>query len=161
MYMRARLDKAKHSDGKVKHMVVVSEEAVRKMDSEHTGVDKAVWLVDFQGKDYGLGQARDGAKTAIGVIGIFQNNYPEALGRAFFIDAPGIFQMLWRLVVPFIDPVTKRKFVFINRKQNLDLMLDYFEPDQLEEEFGGTNTFKFDFDNWKAQHEAAMAVDAD
>ena len=44
--------------------------------------------------------------------------------RCFFIDAPSIFGLLWAALSPFIDPVTKKKIVFIKSadfKKKMDL----------------------------------------
>ena len=36
------------------------------------------------------------------------------LGTLWMYESPGIFWALWKMVSPFIDPVTKKKVIFIN-----------------------------------------------
>lgn len=46
---------------------------------------------------------------------IFQNHFPERAKRIIVLDAPIVFNALWRVLKSFIDPVTRPKFVFLSR----------------------------------------------
>ena len=46
---------------------------------------------------------------------IFQNHFPERAKRIIVLDAPAVFNALWKVLRPFIDPVTRPKFVFLSR----------------------------------------------
>lgn len=39
-----------------------------------------------------------------------QNYYPERLGRFFFINTPMVFMIFWKIIRPWLDPVTAEKF---------------------------------------------------
>eukprot|EP00930_Biecheleria_cincta_P002335 TRINITY_DN103343_c0_g1_i1.p1 TRINITY_DN103343_c0_g1~~TRINITY_DN103343_c0_g1_i1.p1 ORF type:complete len:377 (-),score=67.59 TRINITY_DN103343_c0_g1_i1:395-1483(-) len=41
--------------------------------------------------------------------------YPERLGQILMCNAPSIFSMFWRVVSPYIDPVTFQKIRFVRR----------------------------------------------
>lgn len=41
------------------------------------------------------------------------NHYPERLGLFFVVDAPRIFNTLWRVVNQMVDPITKSKVRFV------------------------------------------------
>ncbi|PXF48612.1 CRAL-TRIO domain-containing protein T23G5.2 [Gracilariopsis chorda] len=48
---------------------------------------------------------------------IFQNHFPERAKRIVIIDAPNAFAILWRMLSPFIESVTREKFMFLSRSQ--------------------------------------------
>ncbi|EDQ87653.1 uncharacterized protein MONBRDRAFT_27060 [Monosiga brevicollis MX1] len=73
-------------------------------------------------------------------IRIDQSYFPERLECFFFINAPWIFQPLWAIVRPWLDPVTKRKFHVLGSNYQSTL-LKYIDADQLPAEYGGTANF--------------------
>ena len=44
---------------------------------------------------------------------LLQNQYPERLAQLWFLNAPGIFWGLWKMVSPFIDAGTREKISFV------------------------------------------------
>jgi len=156
VYLRPSLDLTEHSETKVKGLVTVVEDACERCESKTSGVEKTVWLVDFSKTDKrenAAGKMKDGITTAVEIVKLFQNHYPERLGRAFLIFAPAMFQMVWKVLSPFIDPVTHRKVIFIKKQSDMPEMLDYFWPDQLEEQFGGSVKERLQYEDWKAWHD--------
>jgi hypothetical protein len=51
------------------------------------------------------------------VLNILQNHYPERLGLALILNVPWLVNMFFKLIQPFIDPVTRNKMKF-NPKVN-------------------------------------------
>ncbi|XP_047072954.1 phosphatidylinositol transfer protein 3-like isoform X1 [Lolium rigidum] len=97
------------------------------------GQEKFASVVDLKG----FGYANYDIRAMLEALDIMQNNYPERLGRVFLIHVPYVFMAAWKMVYPFIDDITKKKFVFVADK-NLDATLrDAIEESQLPEEFGG------------------------
>ncbi|KAM0886541.1 hypothetical protein ACQ4PT_029640 [Festuca glaucescens] len=97
------------------------------------GQEKFASVVDLKG----FGYANYDIRAMLEALDIMQNNYPERLGRVFLIHVPYVFMAAWKMVYPFIDDNTKKKFVFVADK-NLDATLrDAIEESQLPEEFGG------------------------
>merc|ERR1711871_1004187 len=68
-------------------------------------------------------------------VACFQNNFPERLGTAIVCPANMLFRVLYRIVSPFLDPVTRRKVVPLADASGLG---EYIAPDQLEVRLGGT-----------------------
>ncbi|KAK7432389.1 Phosphatidylinositol transfer protein (PITP) [Neonectria magnoliae] len=87
--------------------------------------------------------------TAREVLHILQNHYPERLGKALIINVPWIVWGFFKLITPFIDPVTREKLKF-----NED-MKQYVPPEQLWSlDWGGDLDFEYDHATyWPALNE--------
>lgn len=46
------------------------------------------------------------------VLSILQNHYPERLGLSLILHVPWLLDMFFKLIKPFIDPVTREKMKF-------------------------------------------------
>ena len=65
-----------------------------------------------------------------GMFGLFQSHFPETLQKLYFLDAPTLFWGVWRCVVPFINPNTRSKIVFLSKEEG---------QRQLVQEIGGSS----------------------
>lgn len=77
---------------------------------------------------------------AVGLKNIFSllnSHYVERLSTLYMRGAPSIFWGLWSVVSPFIDPVTRKKVVFVAAGDNQTL-LDACGPEVLPPHLGGT-----------------------
>mmetsp|Transcript_2331 Transcript_2331/g.4823 ORF Transcript_2331/g.4823 Transcript_2331/m.4823 type:complete len:183 (-) Transcript_2331:131-679(-) len=74
------------------------------------------------------------------------HHYPERLGDLFIINAPGIFRFFWKLMQPFVDERTRKKIHFTSGDKMKELLLQYIEPENLEEEFGGQHVYNYSVD---------------
>lgn len=74
------------------------------------------------------------------VLNILQDHYPERLGRAFVINIPFLLNAFYKMINPFIDPVTREKLKF-----NPNCVKEgHFEPDMLiKENWGGGRTTEY------------------
>jgi hypothetical protein len=76
--------------------------------------------------------------TAREVLHILQNHYPERLGKALIINVPWLVSGFFKIITPFIDPVTREKLKF-----NED-MKQYVPSAQLwTEDWGGEMNFEY------------------
>lgn len=66
-----------------------------------------------------------------------QDQYPERLGVAFTCNAPPLFAAMWRMVSPWIDPVTKAKFQIVPKGMAETTLLKYIDGDVLPKSLGG------------------------
>ncbi|CAB9516673.1 SEC14-like protein 5 [Seminavis robusta] len=81
-------------------------------DSRH-----CVWVADFDG----FGFRDSDPKSAILVAQLLQH-YPEMLHCVVLIDAPMIFNGLWKLVSPLLDERVRSKVMFVKGKHAADLL---------------------------------------
>lgn len=100
---------------------------------------KMTWLLDY------VGYTRSNQppwKVSLATLSIVQNHYPERLGRAVNFKPPLLFEIFWKAIRPFVDPVTKEKLIFLSSKMNTDEysaeMEKYFNLDHIDECMGGT-----------------------
>lgn len=77
------------------------------------------------------------------VLDILQNHYPERLGIAFMYTAPFSLSIFWRIISPFLDPVTKEKVQFPKGKEDPNFVAN-FPKEGLERRYGGSNPFDYD-----------------
>lgn len=83
--MVLRMDPVKNPDGKICVLVDMANVG-------YSNLDAAVLRVSFA---------------------VLANYYPERLHAVWFYDAPTIFWGTWKLVTPFLDPVTRQKVHFV------------------------------------------------
>ncbi|KAI5481682.1 CRAL/TRIO domain-containing protein [Pseudohyphozyma bogoriensis] len=74
------------------------------------------------------------------VLDILQTYYCERLGRAICINVPTVFWVFYKIVGPFVDPVTKDKIRFLNSSDATELV----PKSQLQSMFGGDINFEYD-----------------
>ncbi|KQK12099.1 phosphatidylinositol transfer protein 3 [Brachypodium distachyon] len=97
------------------------------------GQEKFAAVADLKGWGY----ANCDIRAYVAALDIMQSYYPERLGRVFLIHVPRVFMAAWRMVYPFIDDKTKKKFVFV-ADADLDAALrDAVDEAQLPEMYGG------------------------
>jgi polyribonucleotide 5'-hydroxyl-kinase len=73
------------------------------------------WLIDFVGYNR---KNQPPWKVSLQTLTIVQNHYPERLGKAVNFAPPMLFELFYKAIRPFVDPVTRDKLVFLH--QNTD-----------------------------------------
>lgn len=64
--------------------------------------------------------------------------FPETLDRLFFINAPMMFNVIWKTVSPLVAPDTREKIVFVSRERlRGELTAAGFLPESLPGAWGG------------------------
>ena len=98
-------------------------------------VERATYIFDLAG----LSLSPNSLAMAIFkcTVHVDQAFFPERLHLAFFINSPWIFQGLWAILSPFIDPVTRAKFRILGTDYQ-DELLKHITPDCLPVEYGGS-----------------------
>jgi len=85
---------------------------------------KGYWLTDFS-----RAQSKIEAES-------FMKNFPEMMEKVFIINAPWGLQSVFNIAKMFLEPLTREKFVFVNKPATL---LEYIDADVLEKEYGGNH----------------------
>ncbi|KNE71893.1 hypothetical protein AMAG_16321 [Allomyces macrogynus ATCC 38327] len=107
LFLRPRHENSRDEDAQLRYCVFNLELVIRVMPA---GVEKLAIVIDFAGmamsKNPSLSMSRRFAT-------ILQAHYPERLYKAFMVQPPWFFAAAWKLVQPFIHPVTRAKVVFV------------------------------------------------
>ncbi|CAG9467738.1 unnamed protein product [Pedinophyceae sp. YPF-701] len=91
----------------LRHLVFTLESAAA---CTTNGAEQWVWIIDLRG--YSRANSPP-ISTSIATLKVFADHYPERLRRAYIVDAPGIFSLLWRAVSPFVHAATRAKIAFV------------------------------------------------
>ncbi|RYP91987.1 hypothetical protein DL770_001842 [Monosporascus sp. CRB-9-2] len=133
------------SPRQVQHLVFMVERVIELMPARQDTLCLLVNMAKSKNRSNtapGIGQARE-------VLHILQTHYPERLGRALVINVPWVVNGFFKLIHPFIDPMTREKLKF-----NEDLT-KYIPKEQLMKGYeGGELDFEYDHSAyWPALNE--------
>ncbi|KAI8333204.1 CRAL-TRIO domain-containing protein [Choanephora cucurbitarum] len=144
LIMKPRNENSKDSDRQVKHIVFCLERAMRLMPEN---VEKITIVTDFRGLSMSNNPSINTSKRFLEILG---NHYPERLGAAFLKNSPWFFLASFKVIAPFVDPVTRNKIKFINSGDSKDAtndvvnMEDYIPLDNMEVDLGGKYNFEYE-----------------
>lgn len=131
-YLRPSKQNTEKSDRQIEHLVYMLE---RTIDLMPPGQETLALLINFAETKSGQGATvAQGRQT----LNILQNHYPERLGRALVGNVPWVIWGFFKMITPFIDPVTKEKIKF-----NEDFS-KYVPRDQLMKDANGNVNFQYD-----------------
>ncbi|KAG1136946.1 hypothetical protein G6F37_001747 [Rhizopus arrhizus] len=148
--MRPRLQNSKDGERQVKHIVFSLERGIRLMPEK---VENIAIIVDFKDSSASHNPSVATCKKFLDILG---NHYPERLGVAFVVKSPWFFFATFKVISPFMDPVTKNKIKFVydsNEEKDTKStsnewvhIKDYIEEDQLECDFGGRFNYLYELE---------------
>ncbi|KAJ7067012.1 CRAL/TRIO domain-containing protein [Mycena amicta] len=106
----------------------------RCIDMMPAGIESLDLLIDYadKAKNPSLGTART-------VLNILQDHYPERLGLALILNVPFLLNAFYKLITPFIDPVTRLKMKFNPKVVEEGI----FAPNMVTENWGGATIFNY------------------
>ncbi|KAJ2725228.1 hypothetical protein H4R23_004166 [Coemansia sp. Cherry 401B] len=145
IYMYSHRQNTKDANDHLRWVVYTMEQAIRSMP---VGVTKVTMIIDVS--KYSMSQAVP-LSTAREFLHVLESHYPERLHKALVLGPPSYFVMFYRIVSPFIDPVTKAKIAFVDvagdRGKRADDtwvdILDFVAPEQLQADAGGSWNFAY------------------
>ncbi|MCJ1363543.1 hypothetical protein MMC16_002650 [Acarospora aff. strigata] len=144
LYLNPGKQNTKRSERQIQHLVFMLE---RVIDLMVPGQEALSLLVNFKesgsGSSPNVGQGRQ-------TLNILQTHYPERLGRSLVINVPWAVWGFFKIITPFIDPLTREKLKF-----NEDLR-QHVPPSQLINTYGGEVDFRYDHASyWPALNKIA------
>ncbi|OLY84799.1 CRAL-TRIO domain-containing protein [Smittium mucronatum] len=106
LVMKPYNQNTKVPDLQIKAVVFLMEIASKIMPS---GVTKLVIMIDLSKITF---NSLTSPKVSNMFLEVLQSHYPERLGKGIIINAPSIFLITYKIISPFIDPITKNKIFF-------------------------------------------------
>jgi hypothetical protein len=141
-YMRPSKQNTERSDRQIQHLVFMLE---RSIDMMPPGQETLALLINFAETKSGQGATLSQGKQTLNIL---QNHYPERLGRALVTNVPFYIWGFFKLITPFIDPLTREKIKF-NEDSGI-----HVPREQLLKESGGLVEFEYDHEiYWPALNE--------
>lgn len=138
LYFCPGLENSNNRDDNMRHLVYQLERGIA-CTQRKSGLQKYVIVLDFRG--YKLSNAPPMSTTKM-TAEILQHHYPERLLRFFICNPPIIFRVFWKMVSPFIDPVTKDKIKFIHGDAGIEILKENFDLSTTEKAAGGTSDLR-------------------
>ncbi|KAJ1292703.1 hypothetical protein BS78_01G010300 [Paspalum vaginatum] len=125
-------------------VVYVLDATVARLPPPGHGQEKFAAVADLAGWGYSHCDIRG----YLAALDIMQSYYPERLARVFLVHVPYVFMAAWKVVYPFIDDKTKKKFVFVADRDLHRTLREAVDDAQLPEMYGG----KLKIDSSSQQH---------
>lgn len=122
---------------RLRALLFILETAVRIMPPN---VEQLVWILDFSEYSF-RGTSAESKQVSKQSMELLQNHYPERLGLSLVVSPPWFFTVLFTIVSPFMNAVTRSKIHVVSgsgEKLKKGLLV-YIAEDQLEVQYGGTN----------------------
>lgn len=130
----AAFDMAEFDDFRKSFVFVLHCTAVMADRQERRGVTEddidgqvGQWVIIMDMKSFEKANSPPFSVT-VETMRIFQRHFPERAKTIIIVDAPGAFNLIWRVVSPLIDSVTRKKFVFVSRADGEEELIKQLGP---------------------------------
>lgn len=150
LILRTRMeDKANAWDMNIKHFAYQME-MVSRLANKESPDGKIVVIIDYVGWTMAK---RAPMKVSLAVLKILQYYYPERLHQCFWWHAPAMFNTIYKLIKPFVDPVTAKKIVMLPKHDETaqEQLNETVDTNQLDDTQGGSTPDIYDFNVWRAR----------
>ncbi|RHY03766.1 hypothetical protein DYB28_005813 [Aphanomyces astaci] len=119
----------------LRHYIYLTEYMWTILEPSDSG--RSVTVLDVEGIGfYDLtGDVMDFVRQAMGFVSA---HYPERSAQIFIVNVPRWFDVVWRVVSPMIEPVTKEKIRICKGRAVKEELLKSIAEDQLPVDYGGT-----------------------
>lgn len=97
------------------------------------GNEKMIVILDLQN----IGYKNVDARGLITGFQLLQAYYPERLAKLFFLNMPGFFVSVWRMISRFLEKATLEKIVIVSNEDEREQLFKEIGAEVLPEEYGG------------------------
>ncbi|KAJ3146761.1 hypothetical protein HDU89_006016 [Geranomyces variabilis] len=111
LYLVPRKEHTKTYDRQLRYVVYNLERAIRAMPP---GVESLNILIDYEGLSVFTAPPASQSKKVLQILG---DHYPERLGKGFIFNPSWYLWAFFKIIGPFIDPITRSKIHFVNLKK--------------------------------------------
>jgi hypothetical protein len=80
------------------------------------------------------------------MVNTLTSYYPESLGKVLIVNYTWIVNGAWKIIRPWLDPVTAAKVLFIKPEE----LMNYIDADNLPKEYGGKDTFEYNYTAYRS-----------
>ncbi|KAM0754643.1 CRAL/TRIO domain-containing protein [Meredithblackwellia eburnea MCA 4105] len=141
LYMHPYRQNTQESMSQINFVVWCLERTIDLCPPTDPATETLCLCIDFGANRSGDKTPPTSLRQAKRVLDILQTYYCERLGRAVCVNIPTFFWAFYKLVGPFVDPVTKDKIRFISGEANATELVP---ASQLQKIFGGDVNFEYD-----------------
>jgi CRAL/TRIO domain/CRAL/TRIO, N-terminal domain len=143
--MRPGFQTIENAEANIRYLIYTLERASRVCSLETDKENNYIVIVDFRAGEFSFRRA-----PSMSTSNIIQEHYPESLSHAFLFDAPSFFLPLFKMLRPFIDPVTAAKIHFVRRADaaNDTACANVLDPLSTPVEYGGQFEYEFDVNEY-------------
>eukprot|EP00557_Chaetoceros_sp_GSL56_P013498 CAMPEP_0176483156 /NCGR_PEP_ID=MMETSP0200_2-20121128/3771_1 /TAXON_ID=947934 /ORGANISM="Chaetoceros sp., Strain GSL56" /LENGTH=506 /DNA_ID=CAMNT_0017879545 /DNA_START=95 /DNA_END=1612 /DNA_ORIENTATION=- len=122
----------------IKHYAICCEYMWTKIEPSEEG--KSIYVIDLDGmgiRDF-AGEVVDFVKRASSFTGA---HYPERSGTIYVINVPSWFSVIWNVVKPMVDDVTKKKIKILRygKEGITKALMEKIDIENIPPEYGGTS----------------------
>ncbi|KAJ3151611.1 hypothetical protein HDU86_006030 [Geranomyces michiganensis] len=111
LYLVPRKEHTKTYDRQLRYVVYNLERAIRAMPP---GIESLNILIDYEGLSVFTAPPASQSKKVLQILG---DHYPERLGKGFIFNPSWYLWAFFKIIGPFIDPITRSKIHFVNLKK--------------------------------------------
>ncbi len=120
----------------LRHYALCCEYMWKEIEDSEEG--KSIYVIDLDGigfRDF-AGEVVDFVKRASKFTG---DHYPERSGSIFVINVPSWFSVIWNVVKPMVDDVTKQKITIMKYGQEAitKALMEKIDINNIPPEYGG------------------------
>ncbi|KAK4056712.1 hypothetical protein OIO90_002264 [Microbotryomycetes sp. JL221] len=136
-YIHVRLHKTSDQSPKaLEDFVLFQMESIRCMLAD--GADKVTIVFDMTG----FGIRNMDWRCILFIVKCLEAYYPESLNVMIIHNAPWVFQGIWKVLGPMLDPVVRNKIFMSKNEKDL---LEYIPKNHLVKQLGGANDWEWKY----------------